>query len=202
MTPAERDRLFHLEQGSADWHEARRGCITASVAGRLLRITERGLPGFVDQIRADNGPGRDLSHVPEIRRGKEREDWARAQYEMRMGVEVRTCGLLIHPIFDLVRCSPDFLDPSLRGGGEIKCPTRREEHLFACAGTIPAVHVPQVQFSLWVSGFSWWDFISFRPEEPKRFQFACVRAVPDLRTFQKFERQTRLVLPYLDGGLH
>lgn len=200
MTPAERMRLEQLVQGTDEWHAGRRGCITASLAGRLLTCSFQSLPSLVETIRADDGPGYSLGNVPAIERGNRLEDQARAGYEMRTGNLVRQVGLLVHPALDLVRCSPDGLvDPD--GGVEIKCPTKREGHLAALAGTVPAVHKPQVQFSLWTSARAWWDYVSFRPDEPTRFRLAIVRVFPCAGTFDKFEQRARLLFPYLDGGL-
>lgn len=200
MDANERLRLLGVEQGSPEWHEGRRGCITASIAGRLLSVTDRGLPGLVDLIRADDGPGRDISHLPAIARGHQLEDQARAQYEMRGGVFACKVGLLVHQVYDLVRCSPDFVVPG-HGGGEIKCPTKRDDHLLTVVGGVPAKHLPQIQFSLWVSGMAWWDFVSFRPDEPPSYRFGCVRVTPDAAMFRRFDRKVQSLLPYLDGGL-
>lgn len=196
MIPAMRDYLEGLEQGSPEWHEHRAGCLTASTAKRLLSVTDRGLPGFVKTIR---GGGKSIDHLEQIARGKDREDWAVLAYELLRRVAVRRVGLLVHAELDLVRCSPDGLvDPD--GGIEVKCPTRREEHLVVLAGKIPDLHVDQVQFSLWVSGRSWWDLVSWRPEEPEKYRLGIARALPDPRKFAKFDKRVRALLPLLEAA--
>lgn len=196
MNASTRQRLLELVQGSDEWHAERRGCVTASIAERLLSVTERGLPGLIRLIQS-GGP--DISHKPAVARGKREEDWGRFAWEQRHGMMVQTVGLLVHPCYDLVRCSPDGLVGD-DGGLEVKCPTRREEHLQALARILPAIHVAQVQFSLWVSEREWWDLVSWKPDEPEGKKFACVRALPDRRMFQKFDARVQYVLPYLEAA--
>lgn len=196
MTPEFRTYLEGLDQISDEWHEHRLGCITASQARRLLTVTEKGLPKFVESIIFG---GRDIGHLAPVARGKRLEDWGVMAWETRNGITVRRVGLLVHRDFDMIRCSPDGLIGDT-GGLEVKCPTRREEHLCVLAGTVPEMHVPQVQFSLWVSGLEFWDLVSWKPDEPKRYNYGCVRNLPDRRMFAKFEARARLVLPLLEAA--
>lgn len=195
----ERARLLALEQGSDEWHAGRFGCITASVASQLLSVTDRGLHNFVALLRGDKVRP-DISHKPAVAAGRYWEPVARSRAEMALGVQIRQVGLVVHPVHELVRCSPDGLIAD-DGGCEIKRPERRELHVRALAGRVPDIHVPQVQFSLWCSGRAFWKFVSFRIEEPERYRLAIVHVEPDPAMFRKFEHRVRMVLPYLTGGL-
>lgn len=191
-------QLRALVQGTPEWHEEREGCPTASMASRLLTLTAERVPALLDSIGALRGPraGRDLGGVPEIARGRAREDTALMLYELRTGAMVERVGLLAHPTWRLARCSPDGLVGE-DGGTEAKCPTRRQEHIQALTGQVPPVHVPQVQFSLWVSCRAWWDFVSYRPEEPDGYELAVVRSLPDFGMHRRFCAAMRLLEPYL-----
>jgi hypothetical protein len=200
----ERQRLRRIVQGTPEWHEGRRGCITASMAARLLAVTPTTVAAFAEKLRGELVE-RSIANVPAVALGREREPDARFAYSMLEDVEVETVGLLVHPALALVRCSPDFLVPSLRRGGEVKCPsgtTGVANHWRALAGTMPASHVPQVQFSLWAGADECdeWDLVSWLPEFPAGKRIAVVRSRPRADVFRLFEAKARLVLPYLDGG--
>jgi len=194
ITEAERERLLTLEQGSDEWHAARVGCIGGSLAGRLLSVTERTMPSFIDAICAEGGQS--LDHIPAIAKGKFWEPIARSRYELTRHVVVREVGLVAHPVYGFVRCSPDGLVEE-DGGIEIKRPSKRELHITALAGRCPEVHSPQVQLNLLCSGRAWWDFVSIKHDEPERYRFAVVRVLPNLGMHRMFEHKIRLVESYL-----
>ena len=60
-------------------------------------------------------------------------------------------------------CSPDALVGDA-GGLELKCPSPGNHLIWwlhgRATGEIPKKHMPQVQFSLWVTGRKWWDWMS------------------------------------------
>ena len=68
----------------------------------------------------------DLSNVPAIQWGKEKEDEARRAYEEKTGSNVICCGLFISKERPLFAASPDGLVENSDGLGrvliEIKCP--------------------------------------------------------------------------------
>jgi hypothetical protein len=62
-----------------------------------------------------------------------------------------------------VGCSPDgFLGDDM--GLEIKCPLAHTHVGYLIDGRIPAMYVPQVQGSMWVTGRPRWTFFSYHPD--------------------------------------
>ena len=59
-------------------------------------------------------------------------------------------------------CSPDGLINGSTEGVEIKCPQVPNHIRYLLAGELPEQYVVQVQFSLWVTGFKRWHFLSYR----------------------------------------
>ena len=75
-------------------------------------------------------------------------------------------------------CSPDgLIGESV--GLEIKCPNCDTHVGWLLGGGVPEEHMLQVQFSLWVSGFSEWQFLSYC----KGFPHLAVRVTPDKDIF-------------------
>lgn len=97
--------------------------------------------------------------------GKEWEPVAKSAYEEETGVLVRDVGFIVHPKYDFIGASADFLVRQ-DGGGEIKCPYDQEVHLTTLEEGLPPEHIAQIQGGLWVTGRQWWDFVSFHPHFP------------------------------------
>ena len=97
--------------------------------------------------------------------------------------ELRPGGLVYRDESRTAACSPDALvyTPDMAGvpekapawrfpsaGLELKCPAGWTHIRYLRAGVMPPDYVPQVQFSLWVTGLSRWYFMSYArtPEDP------------------------------------
>lgn len=164
---------FEIEQGTDEWHDLRRGKITASAVSRL--ITATGKPANNDTSRAQllqllaeriTGESEASFYGDDMARGHLLEPLARDLYAKHCSPVVE-CGFITRS-FDsglVLGYSPDGLvgDDGLI---EIKSP-RQKNHLKALlAIEMPAEYVPQVQLGLAVSGRSWCDFISYAPGLP------------------------------------
>lgn len=111
-----------------------------------------------------------------MEKGTEREQMARAAYEIETGNIVQEVGFIEYKRDRMVGASPDglVLDD---GGVEIKCPEPLKHTLTLLYG-MPKEHVAQVQAGMMVTGRSWWDFISFCPEH-KQFPLYIERVQRD-----------------------
>jgi hypothetical protein len=153
-----------MEQGTAEWLEARRGNFTASRFGDLLAdpstaryqgyITEVvneiiGVPDF------DDG-----EYKPWFWHGKQWEAEARASYEFETGRTVVEDSLIMSKELYYVGCSPDGLVGD-DGGIEIKCRKSWEAFLKSVEAEVDSIHVPQIQGCMWVTERQWWDYISY-----------------------------------------
>lgn len=162
-----------IEQGSPEWLAARAGHATASRFCDVMATvrtgeaaTRRDYRWQLVTERITGKPCRSYeSHA--MRRGKELEPYARAAYEAHTGNLVELAEFLRHPQIEWCGASPDGLIDD-DGGIEIKCPDNPVIHVQTIAGGMPVEHMPQVQGAMWVTGRSWWDFVSFYPDMPDR----------------------------------
>ncbi|MGZ4519971.1 MAG: lambda exonuclease family protein [Mycobacteriaceae bacterium] len=185
--------LDGLAQGSPEWHDARRGIITASVVGKLLTPTLK---------VADNDTSRALTATlaaeritgwtepsfmnDDMMRGVLHEPIARDRYAEHNGVTVEEVGFLVRDDWGYqIGASPDGLVGE-DGGLEVKCPRAKTHIRTIVADQVPAHYFAQVQACLLVSGRKWWDFVSFcaglpmwtkRVHPDPKWQAAIVEAV-------------------------
>lgn len=161
-------KIYHeIEQGTPEWHEARRGIITASEIGRLLTKTGR--------IAANDG-SRDLIYEKAAQRLTGYVDVPRSTFAMERGhddeAEARDIySERVHPVdevgfivrqFDGVKLgySPDGL---VGNDGLIECKSRCQKYQMKTisTATMPDDFKAQVQAGMMISGRPWCDFISF-----------------------------------------
>lgn len=179
------------EQGSAEWHEARLGKITASrfcdmmTNGRGASTMGQTAYSYMYDIIAEilTGQAQDRIDNMAVRWGHENEPHARAMYCFHRNARVVKQGFLVHPDYPHVGGSPDGLvegDAEGPGGVEIKCPMSSRIHLgYLEEGVVPTAYEWQVDGLMWVTGRKWWDFVSFDPRMPEGLQLFCVRQYRD-----------------------
>ncbi|MEV6897493.1 lambda exonuclease family protein [Amycolatopsis sp. NPDC051372] len=156
-------------QGSDEWHEQRRGIVTASVVGQL--VTPKALKiaandksrSIVAQLVAERITGyTDPTYVSDdMLRGVEDELRARDLYAEVYQRPVREVGFLLRKEDTWqLGYSPDGLvgDDGLI---EVKAPRAKGHLSTILAGQVPPEYMAQCQAGLLVSGREWLDFISF-----------------------------------------
>jgi putative phage-type endonuclease len=156
-----------LEQGTDEWHDARRGIVTASVVGRLITPTlkvadndySRGITAALIAERIAGWTEPSYTNA-DMWRGVECEPIARGAYSQHYAPAVE-CGFLRRdePTWSL-GYSPDGLvgDDGLI---EIKAPRAKGHVATILADNVPAQHMAQCQAGLLVTGRKWLDFVSF-----------------------------------------
>lgn len=175
------------EQRSDEWFMERAGRITASRMcdvmafdpnpgvyksgprkGQLREANSKARSDYIMQLAAERLTGipRRQVKAASLDWGREMEPYAAAAYEARRGVFIEETGFTLHPRYDFIGASPDFLVDA-DGGGEIKCPESSEVHLSTLLHGLPPEHVEQIQGGLWVTGRAWWDFVSYHPHFPE-----------------------------------
>lgn len=189
-------QLIKCAPGSAEWCKQRLGIPTASQFSNI--ITKKGARSSAGQkylcrLIAERILGTNLDHVhtDAIERGLDLEGEAIAYYEMQRDCETSDGGF-VRAEFDLplcettgaAGCSPDRLIGDV-GGLEIKCPYP-ENHVANLIQMTDQYH-QQVQASLWITGRSWWDLLSYHPEMPP----ALVRIHRDEEYIAAMEKHTR-----------
>ena len=153
-----------MEQNTTEWHEARKGRVTASIAGAIL-----GIAPYMSRADAMRRMVRDaMGAEPEFtgniatEYGQRNEDGARAEYTMLTGNAVDAVGFIAFE--DWAGCSPDGLIGA-DGGLEIKCPFSMRDDAKAFKTLAEQPHyMAQIQFSMAVSGRDWWHFFQWSPK--------------------------------------
>ena len=154
-----------MEQRTAEWHEARRGRITASMVGAILghspNMTRE--DAMRRMVRDWHGAEPEFTGNVATEWGVANEAGALAEYVMETGNAVEAVGFIQRD--EWAGCSPDGLI-SVFGGVEIKCPfsLRKEDAPVPFKTMEEQPHyLDQVQFSLWVTGRAWWHFFQWTP---------------------------------------
>ena len=162
-------RIMGYEQGSEAWLMSRLGCPSGSQFDKL--ITSTGKPStsadtYINQLIAEimtNKPT-EVKVNEWMQRGTELEPKAREYYELASGNDVTEVGFCMH---DTAQCgvSPDGL-VGADGGLEIKCPAPSTHVKYLRDGKLPVAYKQQVMGCLWITGRSWWDFVSYHESMP------------------------------------
>ena len=168
-------QIFDCAQNTDEWHEARRGVVTASEfhkvlakgEGKTRRSYMHTLAGEIVAGRVE--PGYSNQYMI---RGKDDEGSAVCEYEALTGEVVIPCGFMRRGD---VGCSPDGL---IGDDGMIEAKTKNYDLHIACLdnGDVPSTHLAQVQGALWVSQRKWLDFVSYS----KGLPLFVKRVNPDL----------------------
>lgn len=177
----------NIEQGSDEWHDARRGIVTASTVGQL--ITPRTIkPASNDTSRAltmllvaerITGYTDPTYTSDDMMRGHMDEPIARGLYSEHYG-QVTETGFMVRsePGWKL-GFSPDGL---VGDDGLLEIKSRRSKAQIATvlANEVPLANRAQLQAGLLVTGRKWIDYVSFCGGLPLYIE----RVFPDERWFE------------------
>ena len=161
------------DQRTEEWVLARMGKFTASCFVDVLAVSKKdGKPLKAQDDLMWRLAVERLSGVPHesasayaLRYGQDVEPYALAAFEVETGKEVMPSGFILHKEFDFVGCSPDGLIRSMKEGLEAKSPANMVVHAKRFTTGMDEDIKPQVQGSLWVTGFDRWNFISYDPRQ-------------------------------------
>lgn len=163
-------KIYHLEQGSEDWLNVRKGRPTAS--GFDAIVTATGKPstqakGYIRELIAEcfcpdfkNWFGNQMTE-----RGKEVEAEARQAFIDATGMPVEQVGFVLADD-GVCGCSPDSLikeSNAYVAGLEIKCPAPKTHVGYVLDGVLPDEYKQQVHGSMVVTGLNQWHFWSYFP---------------------------------------
>lgn len=193
-TPKSLLGVIDVEQGSAEWFEARRGIPSAS---RFAVVMATGRDGADSLTRGEylwrlagevvtGMIAEDTFKSKAMERGKEMEPEAVADYERRKNVQVQRVGLGINfSGLKLCCASPDGL-VGFDGGIETK--TMRPDKMIPLldrGASMPPEHRAQVMGNMLVFERDWWDFKIFYPKMPD----FTVRVVRDEKYIKELHNQ-------------
>lgn len=203
-------------QRTAEWFEARTGCLTASSVADIMPTVKELKSGEIKKTYREareklmniiiaervSGIARDNYTSAAMQWGIDHEDDARTAYEVHTGNLVELTGFIPHPEVKYLGASPDGLIDD-DGILEIKCPSPATHIGYLRGGVVPEEYRPQVLLQLVVTGRKWCDFVSYDPRA-KELEFFCVRWTPAqeerdalLEECKKFLEETDEVLKKL-----
>lgn len=165
--------VINCAQGSAEWHQARAGCITASMfetaRSKLKSGPNKGQPtaaalDYAFRLAVERISGEPLDNGFEtwqMKRGHELEPQARMEHEIQSGFIVQPAGFITTDD-GAFGASADGLIGD-QGGAEYKC--------FLAPEKVRAFHIEndasgiidQVQGCMWISGRKWWHIGMYCP---------------------------------------
>lgn len=179
--------LPDLIQGTDEWHDQRRGIVTASVVGRLLTSTGKVASNdtsrtLVAQLVAERITGwTDPVYVSDdMLRGHDDEPRAVAAYAEYKDTDVRHVGFLVRDDWGFsIGYSPDGLVGD-SGLIEVKSRRAKKQLQTILEDAVPAENMAQLQCGLLVSGRAWCDYVSFSGGMP----LFVKRVFPDQEWFE------------------
>lgn len=172
--------VVDVPQRSPEWHAARLGRVTGSVAADMLAKTKTGWGASRENLkwrlvleRLTGRPQESTFTSAAMQAGVEREALAVAAYEAHTGHLVQTCGFLRHDAL-MVGASLDGYLGDFETLISIKCrqPKAHAEHLLS--RKIPADALAQMRHELWLTGAATHQYVSFNPDFPEGAQLRII----------------------------
>lgn len=195
-----------MEQGTPEWHDARRGKVTASRVADVMAKTKSGYSASRANYMAEllcerlTGETAPCFMNDAMRWGTEKEPEARAAYAFRTDADVAEIAFVIHPSIPMAGASPDGLIGA-DGMLEIKCPNTAT-HLDTLASGKPAgKYVTQMQWQMACTGRQWCDFVSYDPRLPENLRFFLTRIDRDAALIADMETEVSAFLSELDARI-
>ncbi len=163
--------ISYSEQGTDQWGRDRMAIATASSFGKILSPTGRKstqAKAYMNVLLAEwfSGNPKPNKSFGSMQNGHDVEPEAREVYEFITGNEVCEVGVVYKNAGRLIACSPDGLLTMHRKGIEIKCPDEHTHIGYLSDDELPLTYTPQVQGSMYVTGYDEWDFMSYHPKYP------------------------------------
>jgi putative phage-type endonuclease len=184
MTTFTTEDRVAVQQGTDEWHELRRGKVTASRVADILAKTKTGASASRNNYLIELALQRVTKTIEPsytnsaMEWGTQTEPQARVAYEVATHNFVDQVAFVDHPTIEWFGCSPDGLvgDDGLI---EIKCPNSATHWEYYKSKEPPKKYWIQMQAQMAVTGRKWCDFVSFDPRMPERSQLLVVNVPRD-----------------------
>ena len=188
-----------IEQGTVEWHELRRGKVTASRVADILAKTKTGTSASRQNYLIELALQRTTKTIEPsytnaaMEWGTATEPQARVAYEVKTSNFVDQVPFIDHPSIVGFGCSPDGL-VGTDGLLEIKCPNSATHWEYFKAKEPPKKYFIQMQAQMAVTGAKWCDFVSFDPRMPERSQLLIVNVPRDAEFILYMETEIKQFL--------
>lgn len=185
-----------IEQGTLEWHELRRGKVTASRVADILAKTKTGPSASRQNYLIELALQRVTKTIEEsytnaaMEWGTQTEPQARVAYEVKTGNFVDQVAFIDHPTIAGFGCSPDGIVGD-SGLIEIKCPNSATHWSYIKSNEPPNKYFIQMQAQMAVTGAKWCDFVSFDPRMPERSQLLIVHVPRDAEYIMYMEAEIK-----------
>jgi putative phage-type endonuclease len=195
--------IYDIEQGTDNWHAARRGKATASRIADIIAKTKTGWgasrKNYLAQLVAERLTGTTAESFTSaaMRWGTETEPQARAAYEFFRDQEVSQIGFVDHPTIAMAGASPDGLIDD-DGSLECKCPNTATHIETLLGAKIPDNYIVQVQWQMACCDRAWCDWMSFDPRMPQELQMFVKRVKRNKTRIKELEKLVRDFLAEVD----
>jgi putative phage-type endonuclease len=199
MTTFTTEDRIAVEQGTPEWHELRRGKVTASRVADILAKTKTGPSASRQNYLIELALQRITKTIEPsyinaaMEWGTQTEPQARVAYEVNTHNFVDQVAFIDHPTIKNFGCSPDGL-VGLDGLIEIKCPNSATHWDYFKYKRPPQKYVIQMQAQMAVTGAKWCDFVSFDPRMPERSQLLVVNVPRDDAFIAEMEAEIKQFL--------
>lgn len=199
MTTFTTEDRVAVEQGTPEWHEMRRGKVTASRIADILAKTKTGPSASRQNYLIELALQRTTKTIEPsytnaaMEWGTATEPQARVAYEVNTNNFVDQVPFIDHPTIEGFGCSPDGL-VGKDGLLEIKCPNSATHWEYYKAKEPPKKYFIQMQAQMAVTGAKWCDFVSFDPRMPERSQLLVVNVPRDPEFILYMEAEIKIFL--------
>lgn len=198
--------MTDIIQGTAEWHQARLGRVTASRVADVIARTKSGYSasraGYMAELIAERltqTPAASFTNAA-MQWGTEHEPEARAAYEFMAGCDVVEVGFVEHPTIGMSGASPDGLVGN-DGLVEIKCPNTATHLDTLLSQSIPGKYQTQMLWQMACTGRQWCDFASYDPRMPEHMRLFIARLHRDDARISEMEREVSAFLTELNAKL-
>jgi len=189
-----------------EWHKARLGRITASSrASRIVSGNPKVLNAVLAELRYEIENQEPYSTFTGNRHTEHGQRWEKQAFleydllDLEMRTKVYEPGFMVHPELTILGATPDFLEGD-DTTGQIKCPSKGENHLKMWHHGIDKGYVCQVNTEALVTGRGKIVFISYDPRAVTTQRLFVQRLEPDEGLQKRVLENARLIQHALEHG--
>lgn len=169
--------------GTPDWYACRRGMATASMfkAALTLDRAQKGIGEtaikYALKLAAERmGDEEDEPETWTMRRGSTLEPEALDEYQDYMTRSIEPQSIVFHDTLNVCGTPDGFVkDSEGKGIVECKCRTAAKHAWYIMNARPTDEDLWQIQGNLWLTGFDFCDFVSYRPLVPEHMRLLVLR---------------------------